>query len=169
VLKTVLDELPWRLPSVGPFQDVYDRANTILARLLKDQMQLVHFDLHFGNVKIRKGKMSVFDFDDCVFTHPAHDAAQAMYYLRREGINDRLEEAFWRGAGTTVEQMGVTREEFEYLVGARGVLLATDLLGTKNADLAAMAERYVEVTRKRLEHLLRTGEFDVRVASFKNS
>ena len=163
VLQTMLDELPWRLPEGGPFAKIFERANAVLARLEGTPRQLIHFDLHFGNVKVNRGKMCVFDFDDSVIAWPGVDASQAMFYLRREGVNDRLESAFWEGSGTSIEELGLSREEFEILIGGRALLLATDLAGTKSAKLAAIAPKWIETMRLRVEHLLATGEFDPRI------
>jgi Ser/Thr protein kinase RdoA (MazF antagonist) len=163
VLRTMLDELPWRLPEPGPFAEIFERANAILSRLEATPRQLIHFDLHFGNVKVRRGEMFVFDFDDSVVAWPGVDASQAMFYLRREGVNDRLESAFWEGSGTSIEALGLTREEFEILIGGRALLLATDLAGTTSAKLAAIAPKWIDPMRLRVEHLLATGEYDPRI------
>jgi Ser/Thr protein kinase RdoA (MazF antagonist) len=163
VLHTMLDELPWRLPDSGPFAEIYERANAVLNRMASSPRQLIHFDLHFGNVKVHEAKLCVFDFDDSVIAWPGVDASQAMFYLRREGVNDRLETAFWEGSGTSVEGLGLTREEFEILVGGRALLLATDLAGTSSAKLAAIAPKWIETMRLRVENLLATGEYDPRI------
>ena len=86
-----------------------------------------------------------------------------MFYLRREGVNDRLETAFWEGSGTSVEGLGLSRDEFEILVGGRALLLATDLAGTSSAKLAAIAPKWIETMRLRVENLLETGEYDPRI------
>jgi Ser/Thr protein kinase RdoA (MazF antagonist) len=163
VLRTMLDELPWRLPEPGPFAEIFERSNAILERLQAMPRQLIHFDLHFGNVKVNRGEMCVFDFDDSVVAWPGVDASQAMFYLRREGVNDRLESAVWEGSGSSIEALGLTREEFEILIGGRALLLATDLAGTTSAKLAAIAPKWIETMRLRVEHLLATGEYDPRI------
>jgi Ser/Thr protein kinase RdoA (MazF antagonist) len=40
---------------------------------------LLHGDLHNGNVRIRRGQLSVFDFEDLIVGHPIHDIAVALY------------------------------------------------------------------------------------------
>lgn len=160
VLADCIDGLPWRLPEDRTFREPFERANAVLRRLESTPRQLTHFDLHFGNVKVCRRRMSVFDFDDCLIAWPGADAAQAMFYLRREAPGDRLETAFWQGARTSPEELGIGREEFEWLVGGRALLLATDLAGTESASLAKIAPKYIEVTRRRLEYLLDTGMFD---------
>lgn len=160
-LNNVLDELPWTLPELAIFRETEARANAVLKRL-GDPSQVIHFDLHFGNVKRDGEQFSVFDFDDSVISHPAVDAAQAMYYLRGRG--PEVEPAFWHGLQSSPEQLGVTRGEFEWLVGGRQLLLATDLMQTNNRDLAELAARYIEVSQVRLEHLAKTGTFEPSVA-----
>lgn len=40
---------------------------------------LVHGDLHNGNVRRHRGKLSVFDFEDLIVGHPDHDLAVMLY------------------------------------------------------------------------------------------
>lgn len=162
ILRNAIDSLPWRLGESGPFREVFERANVILARQAPLR-QLVHFDLHFGNVKVWRGEMSVFDFDDSLFASPGADVAQAVFYLRRE-IGSGAERAFWEGLGRTLADLELSPAEFEILMGGRALLLATDLSGTQSAGLAPLAPKYIEATRIRLEHLLKTGRYDGSVA-----
>lgn len=160
LLRNVVDELPWKLGDDPVFREALERGNAVVRRLESTPRRLCHFDLHFGNVKVWRGEMSVFDFDDCLIAWPGMDAAQAMFYLRREGPNDRLEQAFWEGAETSPEGLGLSRDEYEMLIGGRGLLLANDLAGTHSAALAAIAPKYIELIKCRLENLLRTGVYD---------
>ncbi len=38
-------------------------------------VHVLHADLHLGNAKWSRGRLSVFDFDDCVIGVPMHDLA----------------------------------------------------------------------------------------------
>jgi Ser/Thr protein kinase RdoA (MazF antagonist) len=167
VLTTVLHEFAWKLPETGPYREVYERADAVLKGQPESARQLVHFDLHFNNVKMWRGRMSVFDFDDSVISTAAIDAAQAIHALRRE-LGDPLEEAFWVGAGTSPEGLGVTPGEFEFLLGGRALLLATAFLDSDSARLAEMAPRFLKMTERRLEHLLKAGQFDPAVAKMSD-
>lgn len=162
ILRNAVDSLPWRLGESGPYREVFERANAILDRHAPLR-QLVHFDLHFGNVKVWRGEMSAFDFDDSLFASPGADAAQAVFYLRREA-GSPVEQAFWEGLGRKLEDFELSPSEFEILLGGRALLLATDLAGTQSASLAPLAPKYIEATRIRLEHLLKTGRYDGAVA-----
>lgn len=162
ILQNAIDSLPWRLGESGPFREVFERANAILNRH-EHLRQLVHFDLHFGNVKVWRGEMSVFDFDDSLFASPGADAAQSVFYLRRE-LDSPVEQAFWEGVGRNLDDFELSPGEFEILLGGRALLLATDLAGTQSASLASLAPKFIEAMRVRLEHLLKTGRYDGSVA-----
>jgi murein DD-endopeptidase MepM/ murein hydrolase activator NlpD len=65
--------------------------------------------------------------------------------------------------GNTGESSTGKHLHFEILVGGRALLLATDLAGTSSAKLAAIAPKWIETMRLRVENLLATGEYDPRI------
>jgi Ser/Thr protein kinase RdoA (MazF antagonist) len=165
VLQTFEDPLlgdPWRLPEEGVFRETHARADEALGRLKRLATQPIHYDVHPWNVMSNRGRLSVFDFDDALFGWPELDVSVSAYYLRRADQGAEPEQAFLRGVG--FERMRLSGEDYEALIAGRALLLANDLLGAVTQELRAEQEQYLEVTRKRLEHYLRTGVFDSHVA-----
>lgn len=146
------------------FERTFDLAVPILERLEADTLMPLHYDVHMGNVKWSRGRLSVFDFDDSLMGHPAFDAYVTVFYLRsREGWPE-LEARYWQGLGSSPEAMGVTKEEFEILVASRGILLANEMFRWGGATPEGLAVRMAGNTEKRLQHFFETGVFDLRVA-----
>ncbi|MFZ4507897.1 MAG: phosphotransferase enzyme family protein [Fimbriimonas sp.] len=168
VLKDVLDGLLWRLEG-AEFSEALAIANAALESLNHQPRQLLHFDLHPGNLKVHEDQVSVFDFDDSVWSWTAADVAQSLFYARSARNSRESESEFWRGFGLKPEDLGTSMSQIEALVAGRALLLADDLAGTINAELREMIPRYLEVTRKRIRHFLSTGVFDPKVASMKDS
>lgn len=164
VLRDCLDGQTWRLGEAGAvFRECAERANAVIERLRAEApAQVLHFDLHPWNVMERGGVVTVLDFDDSVWTHPAVDAAQSLYYLRRLGRAEEAERAFFSGLGGGPEALGVTAEEMEWLIGGRVVLLVNDILGAVTVELQREAAEYLEVSRGRLERLVATGRYEPR-------
>lgn len=164
VLRDCLDGQAWRLGGAGTvFAECAERANAVIERLRAESpAQVLHFDLHPWNVMERGGAVTVLDFDDSVWTHPAVDAAQALYYLRRLGRAEGAERSFFSGLGGGPNALGVTEVELEWLIGGRVVLLANDILGAVTVGLQGEAAEYVEVSRGRLERLMATGRYEPR-------
>ena len=159
-LRNVLEGVKWRLPEEAVYLDPLHEANAALDKCKKQKPRLVHFDVHFSNLKMHQGELSVFDFDDTVLAWPIVDVAQTFFYARKPGAKPETEEAFWNAFGSDPAAHGLTDREFEALIVGRQLLLVNDMLGNMTAWLRAMAPEYVEKTRKRLERFSRTGYFD---------
>lgn len=160
VLLDVVDSLPWRAPETPLWTDTRDEAQAVVEKLMRQQRQITHFDVHLGNVKIHRGEVSVFDFDDSLMAWPGMDVAQSMFYLRRAKRSVEVETALFRGLGRTLDDYGLSRREFEALVAGRALLLACDLLGNQNAELQKIAPMYIANTEARLVEFQRSGRFD---------
>lgn len=160
LLRNVLEGVIWRLPNEAVFLDSLAEANAALEKAKHGPARPVHFDVHFGNVKMHKGELSIFDFDDSVLAWPIVDVAQSFFYVRNPGNTEPLEEAFWGTFGSDPASHGLTDREFDALVAGRSLLLVNDLLGNMTASLRAIAPTYVEKTRRRLSFFLKTGRFD---------
>lgn len=151
-------------PEIADFQQVTQGANGVLGQLGSVPRQLVHFDLHEENVKFHQGQIGVFDFDDAVWAWPAADVAQILIYIRSGKDPLRAEEGFWEALDATPADMGVTTEELEFLVAARGILLAGSVRDSTNPEIHCLTEKYLESTRIRVSHFLDTGRFDPTVS-----
>ncbi|QYR22814.1 phosphotransferase [Paenibacillus sp. sptzw28] len=69
---------------------VRERLETVMARLRRlpkpvDGYGLIHTDLHEGNFFVDRGRITVFDFDDCAYNWFVHDLAIPMYYAVSRG------------------------------------------------------------------------------------
>lgn len=117
---------------------------------------VLHADLHLANMKWYRGRLSVFDFDDCVIGVPAHDLAVSTYYLRPR---QELVDALFEGYSDLRPLPDVSTERFEALLVGRNVLLLNELLGTASADFREMLPTYAANTFVKLRHFLDTGEF----------
>jgi hypothetical protein len=169
IYRDVLDGLPWLMGDEPALIETLERSNAVLQRLEKvSPRQLCHFDLHFANVMRVKNGITLLDFDDSVWTWPAVDAAQTVYYTRCESDGSRLESEFWSGYGAKAIDLGVSEAEFESLVAGRQLLLANDVVQSVSAELVAIAPKYRTATVKRCQQFLETGRFDPRSASWEN-
>jgi Ser/Thr protein kinase RdoA (MazF antagonist) len=91
---------------------------------------VIHGDLHAWNVKVRRGVLSPFDFEDLLFAVPILDVATSLYYIRDRADYLSLAVAF--RAGYEQQQPWVEQEpgELDRLLIARGLdLLNTTILG----------------------------------------
>lgn len=149
------------------FREVIDRGNRMLEELNRQPLIPIHYDLHMWNVKWFRGKLSVFDFDDSIMGTPIMDAYVTLFYIRVNPNLEEIEEAYWRGLESSPAQMGMSREDFEWLVASRAPLLVNELFKNETAGLVELAPKYAEVTEKRLRHFMDTGRFDPRVATMQ--
>lgn len=69
-----------------------------------DLFGLIHNDFHQGNIFINKGKLTVFDFDDCAYHWFAYDLATAFYH------------AYWQASSFTPEDTQFSREFWLYFL-----------------------------------------------------
>ena len=118
---------------------------------------LLHADLHGGNLKWHKGRLAVFDVDDCGLGVPALDLAIAVFYLR-DG-STATEEALREGYAAVRRLPDLSESAFEALVASRQLLLANSLFQSSTADLRAEADAYLVVTVERLRRWQETGRF----------
>ena len=117
---------------------------------------VLHADMHLANMKWYRGRLSVFDFDDCVIGVPAHDLAVSSYYLRPR---QELADALFEGYAGERSLPAVSPDRFEALLVGRNVLLLNELLGTASADFREMLPQYAANTFVKLRHYLDHGEF----------
>ncbi|MGE0002199.1 MAG: phosphotransferase enzyme family protein [Fimbriimonadaceae bacterium] len=163
VFRDPLAGAPWRIPEDEVFREIHDRASAALAKLAARPRIPIHYDLHFWNVMLCRGKVTIFDFDDAMLGWPELDASVASFYYR-QGPEARLREArFLKGIG--LDRYGISDEDFEALVAGRQLLLANEMLAVVTAELVRDAQKWVAVSRRRFEHYLETGTFDRSVAT----
>ena len=69
--------------------EVVEKLNAAISRLKalprsEKTYGLVHLDLHHGNFFVHKGRMKIFDTDDCHYDYFANDVAIPLYYYFRD-------------------------------------------------------------------------------------
>ncbi|MEH7273332.1 phosphotransferase enzyme family protein, partial [Neobacillus vireti] len=65
---------------------------------------LIHNDFHQGNIFVNKGRLTVFDFDDCAYHWYAYDLAAAFYH------------AYWQTSSFTPENTQFSSEFWEHFL-----------------------------------------------------
>lgn len=75
-----------------------DATNARIAALRLERTSIVvHGDLHQWNVKIKRGVLSPFDFEDLLWAVPVLDVATSLYYVRNQEDYLELARAFKAG------------------------------------------------------------------------
>lgn len=118
--------------------------------------QVIHADLHGGNLKWHGGRLAIFDFDDCGWGLPELDLAISLFYLR--GGTQVAERALLDGYADVSPLPDLGR--LDALMAGRQLLLANSLVGSLTADLRAESEQYLALTVHRLRGWLATGRFE---------
>jgi len=116
--------------------------------------RVLHYDLHPWNVKVCRGRLYAFDFEDLMLGHPAQDIAITFYYLQDCEDYAALREAFRRGYTRYQEWPERTPGEIDtYMVG-RGVELVNFVLQDPDMRYQKMRRRFVERMEGRLRAFL---------------
>ena len=121
--------------------------------------RVIHSDLHQWNLKLHRGQLSIFDFDDCLLGHPAQDVATSLYYLERQRPDPEFREALERGYTRVAPWPVVDAAQLEGLLASRALLLANDVLGNLNPDIRKVVPSFMERAERNLRHLLEHGTF----------
>jgi Ser/Thr protein kinase RdoA (MazF antagonist) len=121
-----------------------------------DRGQLLHADLHGGNMKWLRGRLAVFDFDDCGWGLPVQDLATTLYYIR--DIGD-CEAAFLDGYEKEAGVEMSSPVEREWLIVQRNLLLLSDLAGTTTRELQDLVPRYTSNSLIKLRAFAETGVY----------
>lgn len=121
-----------------------------------DRGRLLHADLHGGNMKWLRGRLAVFDFDDCGWGLPVQDLATTLYYIR--DIGD-CEAAFLNGYEKEAGVEMPPPVEREWLVVQRNLLLLSDLAGTTTRELLDFVPRYTSNSLIKLRAFAATGVY----------
>lgn len=106
--------------------------------------RVLHYDLHQWNVKICRGRLYVFDFEDLMLGHPAQDIAITFYYLQDREDYASLREAFRRGYSRHLAWPERFAGEIDAYVAGRGVELTNFVLQDPDPRYQAQRRRFVE-------------------------
>jgi Ser/Thr protein kinase RdoA (MazF antagonist) len=119
--------------------------------------RVLHYDLHPWNVKVCRGKLYAFDFEDLMWGHPAQDIAITFYYLQDREDYAALREAFRRGYTRQTEWPERYPGEIDTYIAGRGVELVNFVLQDPDPRYQKMRLRFVERMEGRLRAFL-TGQ-----------
>ena len=136
----------------GLLREAIEVTNERIAALARDVPSIVlHGDLHQWNVKILRGVLAPFDFEDLLTGAPILDVATTLYYVRGDADYLALAGAFKDGYER--ERPWVEREpgEMERLMFARAIDLLNAVLLDDSLDPGDDMEAFV----KRREGLAR--------------
>lgn len=137
--------------------EVNQRAENLFESLReRSEPQLIHADLHFGNIIWHQNKMSILDFDDAGIGFPLQDLAISIFYQRE---NRESEKHLIAGYESIAPFPAYEPWELELLIASRSLALLNYLFETTTADDLEMIPGYVEKTGRRLKHYLETGQF----------
>ena len=118
--------------------------------------QLIHADLHFGNVMYNGSQMSILDFDDAGIGSPLQDLAISIYYLRKDG---EREKHLLAGYASVAALPKYEPWELELLIANRALVLLNFLFETTTAADLTLIPGFLEKTERRLKHFFETGHF----------
>ncbi|MFZ4720286.1 MAG: phosphotransferase enzyme family protein [Ilumatobacteraceae bacterium] len=153
---------------IAPHETMTDERRSVFAEVLTQVRRVtplvsatgphhvLHADLHLGNAKWYRGRLSIFDFDDCLWGVRAHDLAITTYYIQpRRSLVDAL----FEGYADVRPLPDLPDEHLQTLLAARNLLLIDEMLTNENAELAAIMPRFMTNSEIRHRHFLATGEF----------
>ena len=118
--------------------------------------QLIHADLHFGNVLYNGPQMSILDFDDAGIGSPLQDLAISIYYLRKDGEREKY---LLAGYASVAALPKYEPWELELLIANRALVLLNFLFETTTADDLTLIPGFLEKTERHLKHFFETGQF----------
>jgi len=110
------------------FEEGSNVVEDALAKLTgTEKMRILHGDLHPWNVKVNRGRMAVFDFEDMVWGWPVQDIGTALYYLWSRDDFDEMWGAFRAGYSTVAPWPDRGGQVASFIV-ARTLLMANDVI-----------------------------------------
>ena len=129
---------------------------TALARLYSSRtgLRVLHYDLHQWNVKVYRGQLVPFDFEDLMWGFPVQDIAVSIYYYQRHEQYQHLRTAFKEGYTRFSEWPEQHPGEIDALMAGRSLELTNFVLQDPNPDYQREAPAFVERTECRLRALL---------------
>lgn len=134
------------------FQAATQKAQAALDKIHADKvsMRVIHADLHLSNVKILRGKLQLFDFDDCIWGYPVQDIGISLYYLQYAPNFPVNREAFMQGY-TSVRPSPETYDgQLDEMIAARELNLVNYILKSENPELVAIQPHIVAAAERRL-------------------
>ena len=145
------------------FKEVYVRVQEVLDQVYLSEIPpiILHADLHEGNFKQNRSRLTVFDFDDCALGYPVQDFAVTFYSLSNENDYEQNRDAFKRGYSSLRPWLPEYNSLIEALIAGRSLVLANDVVQSLNPEWHKIAPRFFERSEKRLRNFLNSGQSTV--------
>ena len=103
-------------------REAYEVTNERIAAIMRDQPHLViHGDMHGENVKVHRGVLIPFDWEDLLWGAPILDVATALFYVRDRTDYRELAGAFRSGYERHRPWVETRPGEVDQLLIARGI------------------------------------------------
>jgi Ser/Thr protein kinase RdoA (MazF antagonist) len=146
------------------FQTVVNRIQDAIDRLKAsgEPMRVVHGDLHRWNVKISRGQIAAFDFEEMLLGWPVQDIGTTLHYFYGEENFPDIRAAFQRGYESVAPWPERYKGEVDTFIAGRNMVLANTILQRLNAEERAEAPYYLETTERRLRALFAGEPFHLR-------
>lgn len=134
------------------FQAAAKKVETTLATLYRDTsgLRVLHADLHLGNVKVERGALQIFDFDDCAWGFPVQDIGISLYYLQYNPNFAELRQTFLTGY-TSHRTLPTHYDVMETLIVARELAVINFVIQSNNPQLRQYAPHFVGAAERRLQ------------------
>jgi Ser/Thr protein kinase RdoA (MazF antagonist) len=138
------------------FQRGIERVERVLEGLYAGgpSPQVLHYDLHQWNVKVYRGELYPFDFEDLMWGFPVQDVAVSLYYYQRYDQYRALREAFQHGYSQLREWPEQYAGQIDTLMAGRSLELANFVLQDPNPDYQREAPAFIQRTEIRLRAIL---------------
>ena len=122
-------------------------------------MRVMHGDLHHWNVKVYRGQIAAFDFEEVMLGWPVQDIATTLYYFHGRRDYADLCAAFQRGYTQIAPWPEQSPGEIDLFIAGRGIVLSNGLLTEVDPEWRAEAPAYFAHTEKRIRALLSGEDF----------
>jgi Ser/Thr protein kinase RdoA (MazF antagonist) len=138
------------------FQEAVGRVEDVLAKLYANRqgLRVLHYDLHQWNVKLFRGKLRPFDFEDLMWGYPVQDIAITFYYLQGYEQVLAFRESFKRGYIRYCDWPEQAPGQIDTLIAGRGLELANFVLQDPNPTWQGEVPAFMERTEARLRAFL---------------
>ena len=135
------------------------RITAELERLFRaSRPQVLHTDLHWGNVKSYRDRLQPLDFEDLAWGFPVQDAAITFFYSLRGERFPELREAFQRGYATLRDWPEEYSGQVDLLMVHRALELHNYMLSTGFPGAERWFPAFVDNIHGRYRELLRLSD-----------
>ena len=129
----------------GVLLEAVDITNERITELDRETPPIVlHGDLHQWNVKIRRGVLSPFDFEDLLYGSPVMDVATTLYYVRHDDDYRELAAAFRSGYERQRPWVEHEPGEVDRLMFARSIDLLNAVLLDESLELGGDMQAFIK-------------------------